>query len=525
MFVAMTGLVGIQLYWIRQAVEQRELQFEQNVYEAMANAVYEYEKKRIEKEMNQLFDWKTMEEQMQQQIDSLNKIVKKKNNQDIIINVKRPGISEGKIWFNQGDISMQNPHSLVDPHGVDRADKFDYFLPDINQDTSDFWENMDQAYEIFSSNGNLFGEIFKEMISGYLSLSSSGLDTNMLDSIINQKLLEQGINTGYNFGIYDIFQDRLTYTSSDQLKKLSLSEYRIPLSINPFNNKEYLVLFFPHKTRFLLKNLIFLLIASAFLIVIIIFSFAYTITIIYKQKKISEIKNDLVNNITHELKTPISTISLACQAMADPDLMNSPMRDNYLNMIREENNRLALLVENVLQSAVFEKEGFKLKIKNVDIHARIEKAISSLSMQSKSKGISITRHLSANDYNIEADEVMITNLIFNLIDNGIKYSKGPAPLIEIKTYNEDTNIIIQISDNGIGIGKDDQKRIFEKLYRVPTGNIHNVKGFGLGLSYVKSIIERHHGNIEVKSQLGEGSTFIVKLPLQQHHNNSLHLKS
>jgi two-component system phosphate regulon sensor histidine kinase PhoR len=182
------------------------------------------------------------------------------------------------------------------------------------------------------------------------------------------------------------------------------------------------------------------------------------------------------------------------------------------------------LVENVLQSAVFEKEGFRLKIKSVDIHSRIDKAIASLSMQAQSRGVKIIKRLEASVHELEADEVMITNLIFNLIDNGIKYSKNDDPYIEIITRNEPGLLVLEIRDNGIGISKDDQKRIFEKLYRVPTGNVHNVKGFGLGLSYVKSIVERHHGTIEVKSQLGEGSTFIVKLPLKQQINNSLHLK-
>lgn len=525
MFLAMTGLIGIQIYWIRGAVEQREQLFEQAVYEAMTNAVYDYEKMRIEREMNKLFNWKQVEKQMQQHLDSLKKKKKKgiKYNQDIAINIQRPGKGQGKIWFNSGGPTSDH-HSIIDPFGVDVHENFEYFLPEISGDTATFLENVDEAYQLLSANGAFFGEFFKEMLSGYISMTPSDPDTLALDSIIGLKLAEQGINTGYNFGIYDIFLDKLTYTSSNRVKKLTHSEYRIPLSINPFNNQHYLVLFFPHKTQFILRNLLFLLAASTFLILIIIFSFSYTINTIYRQKKLSEIKNDLINNITHELKTPISTISLACQAMNDPDLMNSSLKDKYVNMISEENNRLALLVENVLQSAVFEKEGFRLKIKQVDLHARIDKAIASLSMQAQTRGVKIIKRLDAKDHEIEADEVMITNLIFNLIDNGIKYSQPNQPFIEISTRNQDQHIILEIRDNGIGISKDDQKRIFEKLYRVPTGNVHNVKGFGLGLSYVKSIVERHHGTIEVKSQLGEGSTFIVKLPLKQQSNNSLHLK-
>lgn len=525
MFLAMTGLIGIQIYWIRGAVEQREQQFEQAVYEAMTNAVYDYEKMRIEREMDKLFNWKQLEQRIQQQLDSLKNKKKKgtKNQEELVINVQRPGKGQAKIWFNSGGLA-NNHHAIVDPFGVEGQENFEYFLPEISGDTAGFFENVDEVYQLLSSNGAFFGEFFKEMLSGYISMTSSALDTMALDSIIGLKLSEQGINTGYNFGIYDIFSDKLIYTSSHRVKKLTHSEYRIPLSINPFNNQQYLVLFFPHKTHFILRNLIFLLGASTFLILIIIFSFSYTITTIYRQKKISEIKNDLVNNITHELKTPISTISLACQAINDPDLINSPLKDKYVKMISEENNRLALLVENVLQSAVFEKEGFRLKIKLVDVHARIDKAIASLSMQAQSRGIKIIKRLEAANHEIEADEVMITNLIFNLIDNGIKYSQPNQPFIEITTQNDDQWLILEIRDNGIGISKDDQKRIFEKLYRVPTGNVHNVKGFGLGLSYVKSIVERHHGSIEVKSQLGVGSTFIVKLPLIHQSNNSLHLK-
>jgi signal transduction histidine kinase len=170
----------------------------------------------------------------------------------------------------------------------------------------------------------------------------------------------------------------------------------------------------------------------------------------------------------------------------------------------------------VLQSAVYDKGDFKLKIKRVDMHQRIDRAVSSLSIQARNKNIRIVRELDAPDPVIEADEVMVTNLIFNLVDNALKYFRPGDPYIAIRTRTEENNFVLEVIDNGIGISKDNQKRIFEKLYRVPTGNVHNVKGYGLGLSYVRSIVERHHGHIEVESQVGEGSTFRIRLPLKQH---------
>jgi two-component system phosphate regulon sensor histidine kinase PhoR len=187
-----------------------------------------------------------------------------------------------------------------------------------------------------------------------------------------------------------------------------------------------------------------------------------------------------------------------------------------MGIIRDENHRLGQLVENVLQSAVFERGESRLKIKKIDMHVCIEKVLGSLGMQSQAKGIKFNQNLHALNFVIDGDDVLITNLIFNLVDNAIKYSGVQNPQVSISTWNESDRFWLEVADNGIGINKDDQKRIFEKLYRVPTGNVHNVKGYGLGLSYVKSIVESHSGEIEVESQLGDGSRFTVSLPLIQN---------
>jgi two-component system phosphate regulon sensor histidine kinase PhoR len=256
---------------------------------------------------------------------------------------------------------------------------------------------------------------------------------------------------------------------------------------------------------------VLLLVSLAFMLTLI-FSFYYTISTIFKQKKLSEIKNDFISNMTHEFKTPISTISLAVEVLNDKSVEKSQERiSNYVKMIGDENKRLSLLVENILQTAILDKGEFKLKIQNIDIHTLIEQSIHNIKLQVENKDGEIYTDLNAVRAVIQADRIHLTNIIFNLIDNALKYSKE-KPVIKITTSSDEEGVFISVQDNGIGISKENQKRIFDTMYRVPTGNIHNVKGFGLGLSYVKAVVEKHGGSIKVESELGKGSTFTLYLP-------------
>ena len=216
--------------------------------------------------------------------------------------------------------------------------------------------------------------------------------------------------------------------------------------------------------------------------------------------------------MTHEFKTPISTISLACEVLNDKSIDKTPERThNYVKMISEENKRLSLLVENILQTAILEKGEFKLNVQTTDIHNLIEQTIANIKLQVENKDGEITTELNAEKHTIHADRIHITNIIFNLIDNALKYS-SQNPHIKITTRSYKDGIFIFVKDNGIGISKENQHRIFDTMYRVHTGNIHNVTGFGLGLSYVKAVVEKHGGSIKVDSELNKGSTFIVYLP-------------
>jgi two-component system phosphate regulon sensor histidine kinase PhoR len=255
-----------------------------------------------------------------------------------------------------------------------------------------------------------------------------------------------------------------------------------------------------------------MLFIAAILILFIILSFIYTILTIIKQKRLSEMKNDFINNMTHEFKTPVSTISLACQALTDDDIVKSEiLYKNYLNVISDENKRLGVMAEKILQTAVLEKGQINLRKEPLDIHFIINEVIKNINLQVESKGGKIITELRATSSIINADKVHITNVIYNLVDNANKYTPE-NPLIILATESNDSGVYFSVEDNGIGISHANLKKIFEKLYRVPSGNIHNVKGFGLGLSYVKTIVEMHNGSVDVVSELKKGSKFTIYLP-------------
>lgn len=337
---------------------------------------------------------------------------------------------------------------------------------------------------------------------------------NALDSLISLELNIRGVDTRFEFGIYKPEGNEfLLEKSSSYRKELIEKGYAyILFQTDIYTSPEYLCVYFPHEKRFLLTELWGMLLISIILIIVIVYSFSYTVTTIFRQKRLSEMKNDFINNMTHEFKTPISTISLACEALSDPDMRSSEeTASTYVNMIRDENKRLAGMAEKILQTAVIDKGQLTIRRESIDVHEIITNVIRNLRIQVEIKdGEFITRFGAANP-RIEGDRVHVTNLIYNLLDNANKYTPR-RPLIRVSTENSANGLSIIIEDNGIGISKAEQKKIFDKLYRVSTGNIHEIRGFGLGLSYVKAIVEEHHGKISVESEVGKGSRFKVFLP-------------
>jgi two-component system phosphate regulon sensor histidine kinase PhoR len=263
------------------------------------------------------------------------------------------------------------------------------------------------------------------------------------------------------------------------------------------------------------------MIISMIITVIIITTFALIIFLILKQRKLSELKNDFINNMTHELKTPVSTISLASQMLSDSSIhIDKEKMLSVTKIIGDESKRLEFQIEKVLQISLFEKGNIHFNIQDVDIHTIIKLAVLNTDIKVKSKGGNIVTNLKAKNHTVNGDKLHLTNIFFNLLDNAVKYSNPKVPpKIKINTISEVENIKIEISDNGIGVSKESQKKIFNKFYRVPTGNIHDVKGFGLGLSYVKRIMDEHRGHISIKSELGKGTTFILLFPVIYEENN------
>jgi len=273
------------------------------------------------------------------------------------------------------------------------------------------------------------------------------------------------------------------------------------------------MLIIPDIKRIVLDQMRWMIVGAIFFTLMIISAFYITVSALLRQKKLSEIKNDFINNMTHELKTPLATISLAIDALKNEKVIQDREKMDYFNgIIKEENKRMNKHVETILQAAVMDRQEIQLTKQPLQVNGLINEILSNYALQLQEKNGAVELQLNARRDLINADPVHFRNLISNLIDNAVKYSKGNL-LLKISTSNTNRNVIMRFEDNGIGMSRETVRRIFEKFYRAHTGNIHNVKGFGLGLSYVKTIIDAHNGKIKVDSTLGRGSTFIIEVPL------------
>ncbi len=313
---------------------------------------------------------------------------------------------------------------------------------------------------------------------------------------------------------YKLFNDTVNNTSVTyplESPSGSMSEGMSP--------EELLVVVVPHVKNIIWKQISWMVTGAILFTIIIFCAFFITVRALLKQKKLSEIKSDFINNMTHEFKTPLATISLAGDALRNEKVINDRSKmDYFLGIIKDENKRMNKQVETILQAALLDKEQIQLNLKTTSAHELINSALNNMKLPVEEKRGNMEVMLSAENDNILADEVHFTNVINNLLDNAVKYSKDNL-LIRISTYNIARQLRIKIEDNGIGMNKETLNRIFEKFYRAHTGNLHNVKGFGLGLSYVKTIVKAHHGKIKAESTVGKGTTFIVDMPLAGFDKN------
>lgn len=336
----------------------------------------------------------------------------------------------------------------------------------------------------------------------------------ILDQDIKAELINNGVNIHYHF-IVTTQDGREVYRCPDYSDEGSEFTYTQVLFRNDPSSKMGVVkVHFPDINSYIFSSIKFM-IPSVFFTLILLVTFIITLVIVFRQKRYNEIKNDFVNNMTHELKTPIASISLATQMLNDDSVTKSEkMRKHLVGVITDETKRLRFLVEKVLQMSMFDRKKSSFKKKHLDLNEMVESIANSFSLRVEHTGGKINVDIGAVDSDIYVDEVNFQNVIFNLMDNAVKYRKTDEPVdIYLKTWNDDKWLYLSVHDTGKGIKKDDLKKIFEKFYRVGTGNVHDVKGFGLGLAYVKKVVDLHDGEIKVDSEYGKGSTFTIKLPV------------
>ena len=340
------------------------------------------------------------------------------------------------------------------------------------------------------------------------------INFKMLDQDIKTELMNNGIDIPYHFTVST--QDgREVYRCPDYTEEGEDYTYSQVLFRNDPSNKMGVVkIHFPDMSSYIFSGVRFMIPSVAFTIVLLV-TFIFTIVVIFRQKRYTEIKNDFINNMTHELKTPISSISLAAQMLNDEAVTKSPVMMKHLGgVINDESKRLRFLVEKVLQMSMFDRKKAIFKKKELNLNDLVENVANTFTLRVEHTGGHITTELDATEPTIYVDEMHFTNVIFNLLDNAVKYRDPDRPVeLTVRTWNDKEKLYFSVKDNGVGIKKENLKKIFEKFYRVHTGNVHDVKGFGLGLAYVKKMVDLHKGEIHVESERGKGTKFIISLPI------------
>ncbi len=480
----MAVFIGIQVFWIRNSVQLREANFKRTIDDAVNSALWKLET--IE------FSRRTTRESL--------KVI----SPDTALLQIRAIVPPINIGSGGETIAMPGKS---EQEGMPLS---------ITQNFSEGAAVRKQIMLNYVMNQTL-GEEGKKHIEEKISMG-------LIDTLLKQEFSSKGISIDYEFGVFSPDRNKIVLEKTGNYHdELLFKGFSFPLfSGSAISTRDFLLVYFPEQSKYNLQSLWLMMFVSLMLVLTIISAFSYSVFTIIRQRKLSELKNDFINNMTHEFKTPISTISLACQALSDKDIPpTNDMYNDYIQIIGDENHRLGEMAEKILQTAILEKGNLHLRPEAIDMHSLITDAIRKIAIQIEIRDGVISQSLKAEHPLIKADKVHLSNVIYNLLDNANKYSPR-KPQILVSTADADAGIYISINDKGMGISKANQKRIFEKLYRVPTGDVHNVKGFGLGLSYVKFIVEKHGGSIQVESEPGKGSTFTLFLPFvipEQNKNN------
>lgn len=533
MSFAMIGLVGFQAQWIKNAIEVNQVKFRQNVHDVLNHVVSNLEKREIYYAASQRLYNRPLSNRVFQIDTNLfwaeRKFGKRTDTFSTRVDHFKMNhygsgsafIYEDSLVFGDQTIKISYQIAGNTPSDFTSVIEEEHYYSrnqfNVNLDSFEEYEKeVRSSIQKIAEKSHMVTVVLDDLLGEQKNISHR-IDKADIDKLLRDQLKMKGIDIDFEYAVVDRGNNLVVfsnYQDADQ-KEVLLSNFSVKLFPNDLTgNENYLTIFFPEQTGFLIKQIWLTLTSSVFLVLLIVFCFGYAIFAILKQKKLSEMKNDFINNMTHEFKTPISTVSLACEALQDKDIQrNEFFLTKYVDAIRDENRRLGRQVEKVLQMATLDKKEYKLKFEEIDVHRIIDKALSHVSLQVERRGGKIHKNLLASNNLIVSDEVHLTNIIYNLLDNANKYSPE-TPDIRIDTEDHHQGLLIRITDKGIGMTREAVDKIFDKFYRVPTGNIHDVKGFGLGLTYVKTILLAMGGQIKVKSYPGRGSTFEIILPIQ-----------
>ncbi len=431
---------------------------------------------------------------------------------------------------NSGSIIVQPQLSIKRPDGSVVAFTFkeqsailqnQFTLPSNQRGSTPLMDTYKNMQELLKGQYLYQRGLINDVILSILAKASTRpvmerIDTERLQGYLRTELENNGLNLPFCFAVINN-KGKVVYSSEDYNPAISgnLLFSQIIFPNDPPGRRNTLRIYFPTQNDYIFDSVRFIIPSFIFTFIMLV-TFTFTIIVVFRQKKLTDMKNDFINNMTHEFKTPISTISLAAQMLNDEAVGKSPTMFRHISgVINDETKRLRLQVEKVLQMSMFDRQKTQLKLHEVDVNDLIAGVMSTFKIKVEKFGGTIDADLSTDDMIVSVDEMHFTNVVFNLLDNAVKYRREEVPLslfISTRIINND-KVEIAIKDNGIGIKKEDLKKIFDKFYRVSTGNRHDVKGFGLGLAYVHKIIKDHKGDIRVESELNEGSTFIITLPL------------
>jgi len=512
MSLSLIGIIFVQYYWIKKSVEDKEAQFSNAVIEVLDDVTEKIEARERKDYTDRYLSSK----------DSIGKLTSA-NFTNIMFGYRDLDSNELRLYEHgilEEDYNI--PYTIFDSGSSDSTTIKNYtsrrtstvLKEEYGLDGKEYRLTAPQRIEKIGGLSSIekarFDDVFSELakkVPIHERVSNQEVQLHL-----NKELKNRKIETPYEYGVYS--KGLPTKVRSKRFKYAKNSFYESELFVDSEGNSKFsLLLSFPKKKSFLFESILGLAILSLLFTLVIIASYVGAIYQLIKQKQISEIKSDFINNMTHEFKTPIATINLAVEAIKNPKIIDDKQKViRYLEMIRDENKRMHAQVENVLRISKLEKNQLDIRKDNVDLHDLLHDAIAHVELIVADRGGYIETHLDAARHDVLANEMHFTNVIVNILDNAVKYSID-SPKIDVYTELVKNSVVIKIKDQGAGMSKSVLNKVFEKFYREHTGDLHNVKGHGLGLAYVKKIVDDHQGEVYAESEKGKGSTFFIKLPL------------